>query len=54
MWSAVLQGMETQFAQGRFDAGAMEGIAAVGHLLIQHFPRGAGHGNELPNRTVFR
>ncbi len=52
MWSVVCQRMEAQFAQGRFEAGAMEGIAAVSRLLMQHFPRGAGHGNELPDRPA--
>lgn len=51
-WSAVCQRMEAQFAQGRFEAGAMEGIAAVSQLLMQHFPRDADHGNELPDRPV--
>ncbi|HHQ9767013.1 TPA: TPM domain-containing protein, partial [Pseudomonas aeruginosa] len=51
-WSAVCQRMEAQFAQGRFEAGALEGIVAVSHLLVQHFPRGADHGNELPDRPV--
>jgi hypothetical protein len=52
MWSGVCQRMEAQFAQGRFEAGSMEGIAAVSHLLMQHFPRDAGDGNELPDRPV--
>ena len=52
MWSGVCQRMEAQFAQGHFEAGSMEGIAAVSHLLMQHFPRDAGDGNELPDRPV--
>ena len=52
MWSGVCQRMEAQFAQGRFEAGSMEGIAAISHMLMQHFPRVSGDGNELPDRPV--
>lgn len=52
IWSGVCRRMQAQFAQGHFDAGAVEGIAAVSHQLMQHFPRGTDHSNELPDRPV--
>jgi uncharacterized membrane protein len=30
----------------------MEGIAAVSHLLMRHFPRQPGGTNELPDRPI--
>ncbi|MEW5786640.1 MAG: TPM domain-containing protein [Pseudomonadota bacterium] len=52
-WEAVCQEMEGHFRAGRFEAGALAGIARVDTLLARHFPRGPGGqgsaGNELPD-----
>lgn len=52
VWESICQSMEACFRQGRFEQGALEGIAAVGALLAQHFPPGGPTGNELPDRPV--
>jgi uncharacterized membrane protein len=52
-WVAICRRMEAMFREGRFAAGAEEGIAAINALLVRHFPReGAAAGDELPNRPV--
>lgn len=51
-WARICRNMETQFASGKFEAGALEGIAAVSHLLMRHFPRSPGGANELPDRPI--
>ena len=51
-WERICQEMEAAFRAGRYEAGALAGIRAVGDLLAEHFPgRGTG-GNELPDRPI--
>lgn len=54
LWSHICRSMESQFASGRFEDGATNGIAAVSHLLTRHFPRRPGDRNELPDRPILR
>jgi uncharacterized membrane protein YgcG len=37
-WEVICRQMEAAFAQGRFEAGVIEGIHAVGKHLRHHFP----------------
>jgi uncharacterized membrane protein len=55
-WEGVCRMMEEHFRAGRFKAGAIAGIDAVGGLLARHFPaplpNPAGTENELPDRPT--
>ncbi|MBV5295480.1 MAG: TPM domain-containing protein [Curvibacter lanceolatus] len=46
-WSAICRGMEAKFADGEFHAGSLQGIAAIGDLLAEHFPTREVNFNEL-------
>lgn len=49
-WRGVVDVMRAEFKAGRFEAGAVAAIIAVGNLLAPHFPpRGRDNINELPN-----
>jgi uncharacterized membrane protein len=54
-WAAVCRLMEEHFRAGRFEAGSVAGVDAVGALIARHFP-GAGPRetgrNELPDRPA--
>jgi uncharacterized membrane protein len=55
-WQAVCRLMEEHFRAGRFEAGSIAGVDAVGDLLRRHFPanleRSAGSDNQLPDRPT--
>jgi uncharacterized membrane protein len=54
-WEAVCRLMEAHFRAGRFEAGSVAGVEAVGALLARHFPPQAGQPdppNELPDRPA--
>jgi len=51
-WDAICSAMERAFGEGRFEDGAVEGVAAIGELLSQHFPRTAPGPNELPDTPI--
>jgi uncharacterized membrane protein len=52
-WRPIAQAMEQAFAQGRFEQGALDGIAAVSRCLDAHVPAdGAPPHNELPDAAV--
>src|SRR4051794_16069329 len=51
-WRAICATMEAEFADGRFEAGVLKGIAAVTRHLANHFPKHGGGRNELPNAPV--
>ncbi len=51
-WEAVCREMEQHFREGRFEAGALAGIGAVGGHLARHYPGSGTRGNELPDRPV--
>jgi uncharacterized membrane protein len=44
--------MQSAFAAGRFEAGAILGIEAISDLLAAHFPPGEDNPNELPDTPV--
>jgi len=51
-WERICRVMETAFRDGHFEAGAIDGIQAVTHLLTHHFPANGAHRNELSNKVV--
>lgn len=51
-WEAICQDMEAAFRAGKFEAGVIDGIHAVGRHLQQHFPKKSITPNELPNQPV--
>ncbi|MFN3629783.1 MAG: TPM domain-containing protein [Casimicrobiaceae bacterium] len=50
-WEAICSRMETAFAEGQFETGLTEGIAAIGELMRRHFPA-EGNANEQPDRPI--
>ncbi|MBP1202685.1 putative membrane protein [Duganella sp. 1411] len=46
-WAAIAQAMRDQFSRGRYQAGALDGIAAVSRELKRHLPAADGAPNEL-------
>jgi uncharacterized membrane protein len=56
-WEAVCRAMEEHFRAGRYEAGALAGVDAVGTLLARHFPAQGSAGesptrNQLPDRPT--
>ncbi|MEP6886490.1 MAG: TPM domain-containing protein [Gammaproteobacteria bacterium] len=55
-WEAVCRLMEEHFRAGRFEAGSIAGVDAIGNLLARHFPAGSAHTgqarNQLPDRPT--
>ena len=52
-WARICHAMEVEFAAGRFEQGALQGIGAVSRLLGQHFPeRDTEPPNDLPDSPV--
>jgi len=51
-WEERCKEVEQAFAQGQFEAGVMNCIAAVSEKLIEHFPHNGGGKNELPDTPV--
>ncbi len=53
-WEAVCRLMEEHFRAGRFEAGSLAGVDAIGNLLTRHFPPSlkapSQSRNELPDR----
>lgn len=48
-WQDICGAMEAQFRSGHFEAGVIEGIAAVTNYLVTYFPASGPHKNELPD-----
>ncbi|MBU3664343.1 MAG: hypothetical protein FGM15_00485 [Chthoniobacterales bacterium] len=48
-WDETAKAMEADFAAGRFTEGLVAGIRRAADLLAEHFPRGHGDRNELPD-----
>src|SRR6478672_10020303 len=46
-WARICRDMEADFANGRFEAGAIKGIEAVSRELAKHYPPTGPHRNEL-------
>ena len=51
-WEKICRDMEAEFAAGRFEQGALAGIAAVSRELARHFPHDGTTRNELPDAPV--
>lgn len=52
-WRAVCGHMRSHFAAGRFEQGALEGIAAASAVMARHFPLTGGRSvDELPDRPA--
>jgi uncharacterized membrane protein len=55
-WTAVCRLMEEHFRAGRFEAGSIAGVDAIGNLLARHFPQDgakpANSRNQLPDRPT--
>jgi uncharacterized membrane protein len=55
-WEAVCRLMEEHYRAGRFEAGSIAGVDAVGSLLRRHFPAGVEQStqsiNQLPDRPT--
>ncbi len=51
-WEAICKEMEGEFRSGRFEAGAIRGIQAVGQYLRTHFPQSGADENELSDRPI--
>jgi hypothetical protein len=51
-WAGICRDMEADFADGRFEAGAIRGIEAVSRQLEKYFPPTGPHANELPDQPV--
>lgn len=51
-WDAICGEMQSTFAAGRFEAGAILGIEAISDLLAAHFPPDEDNPNELPDTPV--
>jgi TPM domain len=53
VWESICAQMQTRFAAGEFEHGAIDGVMAASGLLATHFPRGDGtRSNELADRPV--
>jgi uncharacterized membrane protein len=48
-WQAICRDMEAKFRDGRFEAGALAGVQAIGEILVREFPAGNDNPNELAN-----
>jgi uncharacterized membrane protein len=55
-WEAVCRLMQDHFRAGRFEAGSIAGVEAVGNLIAQHFAPGPADTlhpqNQLPDRPT--
>jgi uncharacterized membrane protein len=51
-WKAICHDMEQAFHAGRYQAGALAGIAAITALLARHYPGSGPRRNELPDAVV--
>jgi uncharacterized membrane protein len=51
-WKATAAEMETHFRRGDFTEGIIHGVAKIGNLLAEHFPRESGDVNELPDEVT--
>lgn len=53
VWEGICRDMETAFRAGRFEAGAVGGIQAIGACLATYYPAEGGvKPNELADRPV--
>jgi uncharacterized membrane protein len=51
VWQRIVGDMQSALGRGEFQAGALQGIRAVGEELRRHFPVQGDNPNELPNEV---
>jgi uncharacterized membrane protein len=52
-WQAICETMREHFSHGRFEEGAVQGVAAVSRVMEAVYPAGAaGSPDEMPDRPV--
>lgn len=51
-WEHICQQIEADYRAGRYEAGTVAGIHAIGKLLAAHYPGPGTRGNELPDRPT--
>ncbi|GAA0722235.1 TPM domain-containing protein [Dokdonella soli] len=52
-WQPICAVMQQHFSAGDYERGAVAGVAAIGELLIRHFPaNGEPKLDELPDRPI--
>jgi uncharacterized membrane protein len=51
-WKETASELESHFRKGQFTEGLVHGIAKVGRVLAEHFPRHATDKDELPNELT--
>lgn len=52
VWGKAMADMLVHIREGRIAAGLVAGVADVGTVLAQHFPRAEADVNELPDRLI--
>lgn len=52
VWGEAMADMLAHIRHGRIAEGLAVGISDVGHVLAEHFPRGADDKDELPDRLI--
>jgi uncharacterized membrane protein len=51
-WDVICQDLQEAFSKAAFQAGALQGIAALADLIATHFPAQGARVNELPDAPV--
>ncbi len=51
-WEAICGMMQREFAESRFEQGAIAGVRAISDLLATHFPPRPENPDELPNQPI--
>ncbi len=51
-WRAICDRINAHFLAGRYEEGAVAGVAAASEVLERHFPAAGISPNELPDRPV--
>lgn len=51
-WTSICHAMQTAFKEGQYQDGAVSGILAVTHQLVEHFPADTDNQNELPDSPL--
>jgi uncharacterized membrane protein len=51
-WGNICRQLQTEYAAGRYEAGAVAAIAAIAAVLGEHFPAEGNKSNELPDEPI--
>jgi uncharacterized membrane protein len=51
-WRGICSEMETRFAEGRYEEGALAGVRAIAGRMARHFPGDGPRRNELSDRPL--